>query len=167
MTAALLNWDSGGPTPPDTAANDDSCELKRSTTPPTVLVVEDEVLIRASVCDYLRGCGYRVLEAATGEEAQQVFGRHDAGGSDASGSDAIDILFSDVQLGPGINGFTLASWVRQHHPGVRIVLASGVARLSQEAEHLCDGEFLTKPFSHSRLAAQINALLDKAGRKRD
>jgi DNA-binding response OmpR family regulator len=157
---APLDWESAGPQPQN-AANDDVGD-SRAAAPATVLVVEDEVLIRVAVCDYLRDCGYRVLEAANGEEAQKVFAR-----AEAQGGDAIDILFSDIQLGPGINGFALASWVREHHPGVRIVLTSGVARLSQEAAHLCDGEFLSKPFSHSRLASQINALLEKAGRKRD
>lgn len=155
MIAAPLDWESAVSIQPEQAANDDARE--NPATRATVLVVEDEVLIRAAVCDYLRDCGYHVLEAANGEEAQKIF--------DSDGS--IDILFSDVQLGAGMSGFTLASWVRRHRPGVRIVLASGVARLSQEAEHLCDGEFFTKPFSHSRLAAEINALLEKSGRRKD
>lgn len=154
-----LSLDSSEHSQSTDAANDDAHQRPA---PATVLVVEDEVLIRAAVCDYLRGCGYRVLEAATGEEAQAIFGS-----SDTATGEAIDVLFSDVQLGAGISGFTLASWVRQRHPGVRIVLASGVARLSQEAEHLCDGEFFSKPFSHYRLAAEINALLEKAGRKKN
>jgi DNA-binding response OmpR family regulator len=160
MIAAPIDWESAGATQAEPAANDDT--RANAASQATVLVVEDEVLIRAVVCDHLRGCGYRVLEAANGEEAQKVFEQNRA-----KDGDLIDIMFSDVQLGSGMNGFTLASWVRQTHPGVRIVLASGVARLSQEAEHLCDGRFFTKPFSHSRLAAEINALLAKAGRKRD
>jgi CheY-like chemotaxis protein len=71
--------------------------------PSTILVVEDEVLIRLAVCDFLRECGYRVLEAGTGEEAQAIFGS----------DEPIEVLFSDIDLGSGINGFMLATWVRR------------------------------------------------------
>ena len=155
MVVPALDWDFIEP-PAGSAANDETGDdNSRQPAPPTILVVEDEILIRAAVCDYLRHWGYRVLEAATGEEGQTIL----------NGSDPVDILLSDVQLGSGINGFALASWVRKHHPGVRIVLASGVEKLSKEAGDLCDGPLLTKPFSHSTLAAQIRAVLAKAGRR--
>jgi CheY-like chemotaxis protein len=117
--------------------------------PSTSVVVEDEVLIRLSVCDFLRECGHRVLEAGTGEEAQSILGS----------GEPIEILFSDIDLGSGINGFMLATWVRTNHPMVRIVLASGVTRLAQEAGNLCDAPFLRKPYSYEVLADEIKRLL--------
>jgi len=117
--------------------------------PSTVLAVEDEVLIRLAVSDYLRECGYRVLEAGTGEEAQTIL----------SSGELIDVMLSDIDLGAGINGFELAKWVRANHPAVRIILSSGATRMAREAESLCDGPFLQKPFSFSALNDHIKRLL--------
>ena len=117
--------------------------------PSTILVVEDEVLIRLSVSDFLRECGYRVLEAGTGEEAQSIFGS----------GEPIEVLFSDIDLGSGINGVMLATWVRTNYPTVRAVLASGVARMAQEVGPLFDGPLLQKPYSYEVLADHIKRLL--------
>lgn len=122
----------------------------------TILVVEDEVLIRLSVADYLRECGYRVLEASTAEEAQAIL----------NAGEPIEVLFSDIDLGPGMNGFMLASWARRTYPDIRIVLTSGVARMAQEAGELCDGPFVHKPYAHSALADQIRRLLAAFGRQK-
>ncbi len=122
---------------------------------PTILVVEDEILIRMSVCDYLRDCGYRVLEASNAAEAQTVF----------AAGEPIEILFSDIDLGPGKNGFELARWVRATYPSVRIVLTSGIARMAQDAADLCDGPLLQKPYSYASLVDQIKRLVALLGRQ--
>ena len=123
-------------------------------TPSTVLVIEDEILIRLAVCDYLRQCGYRVIEGSTGEEAQRVL----------LAGERVEVLFSDIDLGQGMSGFDLAAWVRQHYPAVRILLTSGVAQLAEETAHLCDGPFLRKPYAYSGLVDHIKRLLDLLGR---
>ena len=115
----------------------------------TVLVVEDEVLTRWAVSNYLRGCGYRVLEAATGEEAQILLR--------AAGQ--IDVLFSDVDLGVGMNGFALATWTRMNYPNVRVILASGTPRMAASAGDLCEELFLHKPFPPEELVSHIERLL--------
>ncbi|WIM09124.1 response regulator [Enhydrobacter sp.] len=129
--------------------------MTSSDTPPpaTILVVEDEVLIRTAVAGYLRDCGYRVLEAGTAEEAQRIF----------ASDEPVDILFADVDLGPGASGFVLATWTRQKRPAVRILLTSGVDRMAEKAGDLCDGPFLAKPYTHERLAEEIKRLLGRAG----
>ena len=58
--------------------------------PPTVLVVEDEVLIRMSTADYLRGCGYHIIEVGSGDEAVAVL----------KADVRIDVVFTDVSM-PG------------------------------------------------------------------
>lgn len=157
MAAALaIVWAAAqGPGHRDSASNDHGRPGNGQPYPSTILVVEDEVLIRLAICDFLRGCGYRVLEASTGEEAQVVF----------RSGEAIEILFSDVELGRGMNGFALATWVRETYPGVRVLLTSGVARMAEEAGHLCDGPFLSKPYSHQDLAKQIADLLKAFSRQ--
>ena len=119
--------------------------------PATILVVEDEVLIRMAVAGYLRDCGYRVLEAGTADEAQTIL---DSG-------EPVDSLFADVELGAGANGFVLASWVRQKYPATRILLTSGIARMAEKASDLCDGPLFDKPYSHETLAQEIKRLLGR------
>lgn len=131
-------------------ANDDRLrEDGGGSRPATVLVVEDEVLIRLAVADYLRACGYRVLEASTGEEAQTIFGN----------DQRIEVLLADIDLGRGMSGFELARWARAQHPGVRVLLTSGVARMAQSAGTLCDLPLLKKPYPHEQLAEEIRRRL--------
>lgn len=115
----------------------------------TILVVEDELLIRLAISDYLRDCGYRVLEAAKADDAQRIL----------RADEPVEVLFSDIDLGPGMNGFALARWVRQEYPAVRIVLTSGVVRSAEDAAELCDGPFVRKPYSYEMLADQIKQML--------
>jgi CheY-like chemotaxis protein len=112
-------------------------------------VVDDEVLIRLSVSEFLRECGYRVLEAVRAEEAQAIF----------AAGEPVELLFSDVDLGSGMNGIMLAAWVRQNYPTVRIVLTSGVASEAKEAADLGDAPLLAKPYSYSVLEDHIKRLL--------
>lgn len=122
--------------------------------PPTILVVEDEVLIRLAICDYLRQAGYRVVEGSTGEEAQRVF----------RAGERIEVLFSDVELGPGMNGLALAKWVRQNFPEVRILLTSGTVKLSDQRATFGDSLLLSKPYSHESVEQQIRQLVSVVGR---
>jgi CheY-like chemotaxis protein len=119
---------------------------------PTILVVEDEVLIRMSVADYLRECGYRVVEAGNGDEALAVLAT----------DTRIDILFTDVQMPGRIDGFGLARWIRDKRAGVKVILTSGVTRTSEAAGDLCEeGPMLAKPYDHSDLGRRIRVLLAK------
>lgn len=116
----------------------------------TVLVAEDEVLIRLAVAEYLRDCGYRVLEAASGLDAKAVL---------ESGI-AVDVLFSDVMMPGEMNGFALAQWVRANRPEIEVVLTSGVHRMAQDAAELCGViDFVNKPYKHEHVGERISALL--------
>jgi CheY-like chemotaxis protein len=116
---------------------------------PTVLIVEDEVLIRMSVADYLRHCGYRVIEANNADEAVEILtGAH------------VDVVFTDVNMPGSRDGFGLARWVRRERPGVKVIITSGVGRATQEAAKLCeDGPLLDKPYVHEELEQRIRRLL--------
>src|ERR1700690_3128346 len=80
----------------------------------TVLVVEDEMMVRQPIAEYLRDCGYNVLEAADASEAIALLG-----------SDQVDVVFSDVRMPGRMDGFGLARWLRQNHPDVSVLLTSG------------------------------------------
>jgi CheY-like chemotaxis protein len=117
---------------------------------PSVLVVEDEVLIRMATADYLRGCGYRVVEAGSGDEAVAVL-KTDI---------RVDVVFTDVSMPGTLNGFGLAQWVRVERPGVRVILTSGITRTAQEAQDLCaHGPLMEKPYEHDEVDCRIRALL--------
>jgi CheY-like chemotaxis protein len=103
----------------------------------TVLVVEDEEPLRATVSDILRSSRFDVREAATVGDATRLL----------ASMPAIDILFSDIRLPDG-NGFELAKWCRAVRPHVRILLTSGWYKRPTAA-----GEFLVllKPYSFDTL----------------
>lgn len=70
-----------------------------------ILVVEDEYLVRELICDTLRNLGYKVLEAANGEQALKVFEQH---------ADEIDLVLTDLIM-PGINGKKLADRLKREN----------------------------------------------------
>jgi len=114
------------------------------------LLVDDEELVRTSTSYMLAELGYRVVEAASGEEALELI---EAG-------EAFDLLVTD-HLMPGINGTDLARVVRTSRPGTAILLVSGYA----EREGLDpDLPRLTKPFRKNELAASLSQL---CGESRD
>lgn len=72
----------------------------------TILVVEDEVLIRAALAEFLRESGYRVLEAVDVAGAKAVL----------NAGTAVDLVFSDVVVPGTESGYALARWIRKQHP---------------------------------------------------
>jgi PAS domain S-box-containing protein len=109
-----------------------------------VLLVDDEELVRASTSYMLADLGYRVIEAASGEEALQLL---DAG-------QAFDLLVTD-HLMPGISGTDLARVVRTSRPGTAVLLVSGYAELAGLDPDL---PRLAKPFRKSELALSLTEL---------
>ena len=114
---------------------------------PTVLVVEDEVLIRLEITEYLRSQGFRVLEAANGDEAKQIL----------SSGERIEVLFSDVNMPGSIDGLELAYWVRQNHPWIEVILTSGNSRPDVKARW--DGILIEKIYDTAAVALQIRLVL--------
>ncbi|MCR5874822.1 PAS domain S-box protein [Phenylobacterium sp. J426] len=110
----------------------------------TVLLVDDEEVVRISTSDMLTDLGYRVVEAASAEEALRLLGE----GLDPQ------LVVTD-HLMPGMTGTDLARELRRTHPGVRTLLVSGYA----EAEGVApDLPRLTKPFRNADLAEAMAAL---------
>jgi CheY-like chemotaxis protein len=121
--------------------------------PPTVLIVVDEVLVRMAVSNYLRECGYNVVETGDAQEAIEVM----------TSDVAVDIAFSDIAMPGKLDGFGLAQWIRRERPDIKVVLSSGVARSAKAAGELCEhGPALAKPYDHADLERRIRALLASA-----
>ncbi len=122
---------------------------------PTILLLENEVLIRMPLAEYLRDCGYRVLEATTVAEAQAVL----------NAGMRVDLVFSKVRLAGSQNGFTLANWVRRHHRSTKVLLAASVANAAEKAADLCaNGPMLVRPAQHEAVLQRIQGLLHQARR---
>lgn len=124
--------------------------------PPTILVVDDDVLIRMTLSDFLQECGFKVLEAGNGDEAITMI---------ESNAATIDLVFTDVRMRGNTDGFALARWIREHRKDLAVIMASGDAKKSDAAQQLCaDEPFLTKPYDLHFAVAQIRQRLALASK---
>jgi DNA-binding NtrC family response regulator len=116
----------------------------------TILVVEDDVLIRMPIAQYLRDCGYRVIEAVSADEAMTVIMHRET---------VIDVVFSDIEMPGSVDGFGLANWIRDHRPGMDVILAGTVPRTIDAAKQLCESGPLAKPYDAQAVHNHIRRLL--------
>ena len=114
-----------------------------------ILVCEDEAAIRSFVVLNLRGAGYAVLEADSGEAALQLYA--------AQPTAAVALL--DVML-PGIDGFEVCRRLRAADPTIGIVMLTARSQEPEKIEGLHCGadDYVTKPFGIGELLARIEAL---------
>ena len=104
---------------------------------PCALVVDDDALILMHISDILEAAGFDFIEAGTGDEAKQRLG---------TCAEHVELLFSDVEMPGGTDGFALARHVAQHWPWIEIVMASG--RVAPGPGEMPDGAtFIPKPFT--------------------
>jgi DNA-binding response OmpR family regulator len=119
----------------------------------TILVVESDVLIRMPLAEYLRKCGYRVFEAVDATEAKAVLNT----------VPPVGLVFAEVNLRFGENGFALARWIRQHHSEIEVLLTSSVPDAAAKAANLCeDLGHVAKPYAHASVLRRIQSLLHRA-----
>lgn len=114
-----------------------------------MLVVDDEPVICTVAADCLQDAGFRTLEAHSAQQAIDLLekGEH------------VDVVFSDVQM-PGMDGFELQRWIRQHRPQVRVLLASGVENVKAASGDMGAPRWLVfKPYSAADLEQRIRELL--------
>jgi PAS domain S-box-containing protein len=120
----------------------------------TVLVVEDEEIVRSLVREMLGGLGYTVVEARDGGEALEVL---------SSAAGAVDLVITDLVM-PRLSGRELARRVAELRPGTAVLLVSGYAGDAASANGPLEPgtAFLEKPFTAPELAEKVRALLDSA-----
>lgn len=118
----------------------------------TILLVEDEPAVREIATAILRELGYRVLEAADGEEGLRVFGAHAA---------EVDLLLTDVVLPGAVRGRELAERIKAIRPQIRVLYMSGYTENSiVHHGRLDDGvQLLSKPFKRDQLARKVADVL--------
>ncbi|HEX5397458.1 MAG TPA: ATP-binding protein [Verrucomicrobiae bacterium] len=122
----------------------------------SILLVEDEAILREMARDILKDCGYRLFEASTGKEALALW--------QACGNQ-IDLLLTDMVMPDGISGVDLAEQLLADRPELKIIFTSGYSSTEISAELLAHSQarFLQKPYSHTTLARTVRDCLDHTG----
>ncbi|SIQ02031.1 Response regulator receiver domain-containing protein [Rhizobium sp. RU33A] len=114
----------------------------------TVIVVEDETLVRMDIAMSLQDEGFTVLEASDADEAIGLLDTHPE----------IRLMFTDIDMPGSMDGLKLAKAVRDRWPPVKIIVASGHRHLSDELLPI-EGKFFSKPYNHARIISAMREML--------
>jgi len=117
--------------------------------PETILFVEDDALVRMDMAQFLRECDYRVHEAADANEAIAAL----------QSKFAVDLVFTDINLGEGMNGLELAAWTLSNRPGVKVLVTTGASRVDLPPEVI--ESLLAKPYTGRDLLERVKQALAK------
>lgn len=116
----------------------------------SILIVDGDIVSRHVIADYLRHCGYAVVEAATTDEAYAAM---------VEPTMSIDVVLCDVAALGSRSGFELASWVRTSRPDLEVRLAASVDVVAQTAAQLCEsGPHLKRPYEPEAVVDYIKRL---------
>ncbi|HEY9239487.1 MAG TPA: response regulator, partial [Burkholderiaceae bacterium] len=117
----------------------------------TVLVVEDEAVVRGLIVEVLGDLGYRALEAADGPAGLEIL----------QSRARIDLLITDIGL-PGLNGRQIAEAGRQSRPALKVLFMTGYAENAAIASGFLEPgmSMLTKPFAMEALATRIREIIE-------
>jgi len=120
----------------------------------TVMVVDADILARMAIADYLRDCGYKVIESVNGSEVRAVL----------SDGPVVDVVLIDMQLQGSEDGFALAKSIRAEYPKIVVIRTVNTAKLADKAAELCDDGPLEKPYHPQELLRRIQRLREQAPR---
>ena len=117
----------------------------------TILLVEDEDMVRAFTADVLRRRGYQVLEAAEGRQALDVLQQHEEG---------VELVLTDVVM-PGMNGSQLANRIRELQPDAKVLFMSGYTDTAIVHHGVLDPgvQCIQKPFTPDALAKRVKEMI--------
>ena len=117
----------------------------------SILVVDDEAVIRMLILEVLQDLGYSAIEAVDGVSGLRQIERHPR----------FDLLVTDVGLPGGMNGRQLADAARQRHPGLKVLFITGFAEAVAAGNGVLEPgmEVMTKPFTMEALATRIKAMI--------
>jgi DNA-binding NtrC family response regulator len=115
----------------------------------TILVVEDEPLLRLCLTQFLLDCGHAVIEAGSVAQAKTIL---DEG--------PVDLVFSDVNMPGKETGFDLEKWVRHTYPETKCLLTSGYPHVIEKGS--LREPLMPKPYTLSSVSQRIDRLLQGA-----
>lgn len=122
----------------------------RAPTRPVVLVVEDDIFIRTDMAEVLTAEGYRVLQAATADEAIRVL----------ENCPQVALVFTDVNMPGSMDGLRLAAYVADRWPPIRLLVTSAHTFV-EENELPAGARFCPKPCAPRSLASTVAELLSQ------
>jgi CheY-like chemotaxis protein len=115
-----------------------------------VLVVDADILSRHAIADYLRHCGYVVVEAVNTDEALTALGEL---------SLAVDVILCEAGAIGTRSAFELANWVRQNRPELEVRVTGTIAGAAETAADLCEsGPHLARPYEPQAVIDYIKQL---------
>jgi CheY-like chemotaxis protein len=117
---------------------------------PTILVVEDDELLRMVAADMLAENGFGVVEAANADAALKLLETRDD----------VRLLFTDIQMPGSCDGMDLARQVHVRWPNILLVITSGQIKPT-EAEIPDHGHFIAKPYRANELLGEVNEMMGK------
>lgn len=118
----------------------------------SVLLVEDELLIRMDIESSLVDAGFDVVDAASGADAMRIFDERPAGFS---------ALITDIRLGQGPSGWDVARHVREKMPTMPVVYISGDSAGDWSSQGVPNSVMIAKPFIFSQIITAISTLLNQ------
>jgi nitrogen-specific signal transduction histidine kinase/CheY-like chemotaxis protein len=120
----------------------------------TILIVEDEPVLREMASHILKNCGYNILEASSGRDALEVWQQR---------REPVDLLLTDMVMPEGVSGVDLAEKLLANRPGLKIIFTSGYTadEISPAVLARTQANFLQKPYTHNNLAKAVRDCLDK------
>ena len=117
-----------------------------------VLIVDDEAFVRMLVADVLDEAGYEVIEAGNAQTALKCL----------EIADDVQVLFTDLNMPPGMDGLELAEQVHHRWPQIGLVIASGYERPARE--QIADGGiFVPKPFRPEAIISAVQSVRPSNG----
>lgn len=123
--------------------NDDNHDARS----PTILIVDDNAVLRLMLAHEISQAGFKVREAATADEAETVL----------ETGVAIDLIVTDVEMPGHHDGLALAMHVRSHYPNTPVIVVSG--QVPQKRAASVADAFFSKPYDVGSLIARVAALL--------
>jgi len=114
----------------------------------SILIVEDEALIRFDLIDFFEDAGFRVFEAADADEAIEILERERT----------IRVVLTDIQMPGSLDGLNLAHYVRDRFPPTALIVTSG-ALSPRQGDMPIDSFFVPKPMNTRNVLAQIERLI--------
>jgi DNA-binding response OmpR family regulator len=126
---------------------------------PCILLVDADILVRHPLAEYLRECGYRVVQAANLDAARKLF-------TQRRRRLAIDVVLADADAPGAENAFAFAAWMRANRPGIDVILAGSVNAAAEKAGDLCEEGPLSKPYDHQLVLDRIRRSLAARARGR-
>lgn len=120
----------------------------------TVLLIENDIVVRHPLAEYLRECGFTVIEVTNGTEARVVLLAPEL---------TIDVVLADMNAPE--SGFALYQWIRKNNPAAEIILSATVEKAVEKAGALCnEGPALARPYDHHLVLDHIRQALARRGR---